>query len=151
MQILNVLTDELEDDNDRDGFRWRAIRGIGDRLGAQAIGASLFELPAGEQSFPYHYHHGIEEWLYVLSGEPALRTPDGVRTLSAGSLVRFADGPTGAHSVIGPGRVLMFSANREPSISVYPDSDKVGPRPGDEGVDRLNFRRSDAVDYWEGE
>ena len=44
----------------------------------------------------------------------------------------------------GPGRVLMLSANRWPSISVYPDSDKVGPRPaawGTHDPDRLNFRR----------
>jgi hypothetical protein len=45
----------------------------------------------------------------------------------------------------------MFSANREPSISVYPDSDKVGTRPGEHRGDRLDFRRLDAVDYWEGE
>jgi hypothetical protein len=33
---------------------------------------------------------------------------------------------------------------------VYPDSDKVGVRAvGDE--EPLNFRRGDAVDYWEGE
>jgi hypothetical protein len=44
----------------------------------------------------------------------------------------------------------MLSANRSPSIAVYPDSDKVGTRPPDDG-DRLDFRRGDAVDYWEGE
>jgi hypothetical protein len=37
------------------------------------------------------------------------------------------------------------------SVSVYPDSDKVGVRPPGSGPDRLNFFRSDAVDYWEGE
>jgi hypothetical protein len=45
----------------------------------------------------------------------------------------------------------MFSANREPSISVYPDSDKLGTRPGGNLQDRLDFQRADAVDYWEGE
>jgi hypothetical protein len=35
-------------------------------------------------------------------------------------------------------------------VSVYPDSDKLGTRPEELG-DRLNFRRADAVDYWEGE
>ena len=44
----------------------------------------------------------------------------------------------------------MFSADSTPSISVYPDSGKVGTRPSDP-ADRLDFRRSDAVDYWEGE
>jgi hypothetical protein len=52
--------------------------------------------------------------------------------------------------VTGPGRLLVLSANREPSISVYPDSDRLGTRPADQN-DRLNFRRADAVGYWEGE
>jgi uncharacterized cupin superfamily protein len=37
---------------------------------------------------------------------------------------------------------------------VYPDSDKIGTRPGRTGVpglDDLDFRRQDAVDYWYGE
>ena len=50
----------------------------------------------------------------------------------------------------GPGRLLMLSANRAPSVVVYPDSDKLGTRPADES-DRLNFRRADAVGYWDGE
>jgi len=37
------------------------------------------------------------------------------------------------------------------SISVYPDSDKLGVRPSGGGPDRLDFRRGDAVDYWDGE
>jgi uncharacterized cupin superfamily protein len=151
MRRFNVLTDPAQDSSERAGFRWRGVRGLGDRLGAEAIGASVYELPDGELTFPYHYHHGIEEWLYVLAGSPAVRTPDGTRELGPGALVRFSVGPTGAHAVHGPGRVVMFSANREPSISVYPDSDKVGTRPGAHPEDRLDFRRPDAVDYWEGE
>ena len=48
----------------------------------------------------------------------------------------------------------MLSANRWPSISVYPDSDKIGARPEDWGThdeDRLNFRRETAVEYWDRE
>jgi hypothetical protein len=47
----------------------------------------------------------------------------------------------------------MFSgveADGAPSISVYPDSDKLGARPAGRGPD-LDFRRGDAVDYWDGE
>ena len=35
-------------------------------------------------------------------------------------------------------------------MSVYPDSDKVGAWSGNGDVAQL-FRRSDAVDYWDGE
>jgi uncharacterized cupin superfamily protein len=88
----------------------------------------------------------------VIAGSPSVRTPGGERLLQAGDLVCFPTGPEGSHTVRGPGRVMMVSANQVPSISVYPDSGKLGTRPAPAGSeDRLNFRRADAVDYWEGE
>ena len=66
----------------------------------------------------------------------------------------FPAGPEGAHVVENrtgeQTRVLMVSTLAQPSISVYPDSGKVGVRPG-VAEDTLNFRRGDAVDYWEDE
>jgi uncharacterized cupin superfamily protein len=150
MQRFNVLTGDLDHQSDREGYRWRGARGIGERLGAERIGAGVFELDDGELSFPYHFHHGIEEWMYVIAGSPTVRTPSGERTLQAGDLISFPAGRDGAHTVRGPGRVMMVSANRVPSISVYPESDKLATRPDDD-EDRLNFRRADAVGYWEGE
>jgi uncharacterized cupin superfamily protein len=145
----NLFDAALDLEQTVDGYSWRAAR-IGDRLGAELIGGSLYELPEGQTSFPYHYHHGVEEWLYVVAGEPTLRTPDGEFALQPGAVVCFRQGAEGAHSVRGPGRVLLLSANHHPSISVYPDSDKLGTRPL-VNDDVLNFRRSDAVGYWEGE
>jgi uncharacterized cupin superfamily protein len=149
MRVFNLLHGELEHARDRDGYRLRATR-VGDRLGASAIGGTVYELPAGDQTFPYHYHHGVEEWLLVIDGTPTLRDPSGERELRRGDVVCFPSGSTGAHAVRGPGRVLILSAAQSPSISVYPDSDKVGTRPDDDR-DVLNFRRPDAVDYWDGE
>lgn len=78
------------------------------------------------------------------------RAPGGERALRRGDLVCFPSGPEGAHAVRGAGRIVIFSTGQRPSISVYPDSDKVGVRAaGDE--EPLNFRRGDAVEYWEGE
>jgi uncharacterized cupin superfamily protein len=150
MRSFNVASGALERTReDRDG--WRAsTRPIGAAIGAQLIGGSVYELEDGERTWPFHYHHGVEEWLVVISGTPTVRLPDGERVLAPGDVVCFPSGPEGAHAVRGPGRVLMLSANRAPSISVYPDSDKIGTRP-ESGPDRLNFRRGDAVDYWEGE
>jgi uncharacterized cupin superfamily protein len=149
VQRFNLLKGELDIDSSRDGHVWRAVR-IGDRVGGERIGATLYELPENELTWPYHFHHGIEEWLYVVGGAPAVRTPEGEQKLRPGDVICFPIGADGAHSIRGPGRVLILSANRTPSISVYPDSDKLGTRPFD-AADRLNFRRSDAVDYWEGE
>ena len=111
---------------------------------------------AGRWMWPYHYHHGVEEWLYVIEGAPVLRDTHGERTLAPGDFVCFPSGHVGAHTVGGPGRIVMFSIGGwpEPSVSVYPDSDKVGIRPGDTGVrglDDLDFPREAAVDYWYGE
>jgi uncharacterized cupin superfamily protein len=147
---FNIVDGALDLEQDRPGYSWSAARSVGKRLGASLIGASVYELPAGQRSFPFHYHHGVEEWLYVVAGTPSVRTPAGEQPLKPGDLVCFPVGPDGAHAVTGPGRVVLFSANREPSISVYPDSDKIGPRPG-RGADRLDFRRGDGVDYWDGE
>jgi uncharacterized cupin superfamily protein len=149
VERLNLLAVGLEVESDRPGFRKRWTR-VGDRLGADLIGGSVYELLDGERTFPYHFHHGVEEWLLVLDGSPRVRTPSGEHELRRGDVVCFPSGIDGAHDVSGPGRVLILSANRTPSISVYPDSDKLGARPGSDD-DNLNFRRADAVDYWEGE
>src|SRR5580692_4545344 len=42
-------------------------------LGACVIGASVWETKAGYAQGPYHFHDGVEEWMYVVSGEPVLR------------------------------------------------------------------------------
>jgi uncharacterized cupin superfamily protein len=142
----------LHDDRDwvrtreRPGYRWRRKRIAGEQLGA-----SLFELPAGEKIAPYHYEEGQEEWLLVVSGAPTLRTAEGTRELRAGDAVCFRAGKEGAHQVAGPGRVLMISTLVVPRTVVQPDSDKVLIR-WDTGQNGWSmFRRGDAVDYWEGE
>jgi uncharacterized cupin superfamily protein len=150
---FNLSGAELPHASMRPGFRWQRAS-VGEELGAKLIGASLYELPPGEQGFPYHYHHGIEEWLLVVSGAPTLRSPTGEQELRAGDVVCFPSGPEGAHALRNesgePARLLLLSHGGPPSVSAYPDSGKVGTRPGFD-PDRLNFRRSDAVDYWEGE
>jgi uncharacterized cupin superfamily protein len=153
MRVFNVLTAELErEEEPRPGYHRFSTR-VGDVIGGSRIGATLYELAGEERVAPYHYHHGVEEWLYVVSGEPTLRTPEGERTLRPGDVHCFPGSPEGAHDVRGPARVLILSANRWPAVVVYPDSGKLGARPTPEleDPDRLNFRRSDAVGYWEGE
>ena len=149
MKRFNVFSGELQPGFEREGYgaRWERI---GPLLGAETIGASVYELDEGQQTFPYHFHHGVEEWLFVVDGKPTLRAPAGERMLKRGDLVCFPSGAEGAHAVRGPGRIVLFSTGTRPSVSVYPDSDKIGVRAADD-EERLNFRRGDAVDYWEGE
>jgi uncharacterized cupin superfamily protein len=150
MEVFNLATGELgRDHGDIDGWRARSQR-IGKRLGAADIGGTVYELEDGQRVWPYHYHHGVEEWLLVIEGAPTLRGPDGERMLRPGDVVCFPSGEAGAHEVRGPGRFLLVSAAQPTSVSVYPDSGKVGTRPAT-GDDRLDFRRADAVGYWDGE
>ena len=145
VERVNILSAELDESLDEAGFRHRATS-VGSRLGAERIGASVYEAEAGTAIWPYHYHHGIEEWLYVIAGAPALRDPAGERTLTQGDLVCFPSGHLGAHTVHGPGRFVIFATGQhaEPWMSVYPDSDKVS---GPGGI----LLRSSAVGYWHGE
>ena len=46
-----------------------------------ALGASLWELHPGGSQFVYHFHHGSEELLVGLRGEPTVRLHDGDRQL----------------------------------------------------------------------
>jgi uncharacterized cupin superfamily protein len=129
----------------REGYRWRSST-VGRLLGAQRLGGSLYDLDEGERTFPYHFHHGMEEWLIVIQGTPTLRAQDYERQLRAGDVVCFPTGPDGAHQVRGKGVVLLLSANRSPEVIEYVDSGKVGVRPPGKF-----FRLADEVDYWEGE
>jgi uncharacterized cupin superfamily protein len=145
---VNVFGDAWEGGSDRPGYTWRTMR-----VGCELLGASVYELPPGEKSFPYHFHNANEELLVVLAGEPTLRDENGERTLSAGDAVVFPRGPSGAHQLRNesdrPARVLMASTLVVPDVVDYPDSGKAGFAGGT--TQRAIFRRADAVGYWEGE
>jgi uncharacterized cupin superfamily protein len=152
---FNIFSAEAEyDETDPDGYH-AGMNRFGTSLGATMLGGSLYELPEGQSVCPYHYEYGNEEWLIVLQGRPTLRHPGGDGELEPGDVVCFSVGPEGAHKVTNRGaetvRILMVSTKVEPSVAVYPDSDKIGVWPGD-GRDNLMVRReSGGVDYWEGE
>jgi len=154
MDVFNLFADhEWDATNDRDGFRHSRVA-AGKQLGARLLGGSLYELPPGERTWPYHYEDGCEEWLLAVSGRPTLRGPDGERELAAGDLAVFVEGPEGAHQVINNTdevcRVLILSSKAPIAVVHYPESGKVGIWTQSEGYETM--LRSDAtVDYWEGE
>jgi uncharacterized cupin superfamily protein len=148
VHVVNVATCEPEEVLERGAFG-HAETHLTSILGAAVIGASVYTMRADEACWPYHYHHGVEEWMYVVSGAPVLRSAGGERTLEPGELVAFSAGAQGAHTYRGPGRIVVFSAGArgwgEGFVTVYPDSDKLGGAPG------IIFRRADAVDAWRDE
>ncbi len=126
-----------------------------------ALGCSLYELPPGKRSWPYHYHTGNAEAFYVLSGTGRLRANDADHPLEPGDYVACPVGPDGAHRVVNDGddplRYLAISTMREPDVTVYPDSGKIGvfagSAPGGEGDRDVSgyYDRDSDVPYWADE
>ncbi len=154
MDTANLFTTEFEyDDADPDGYRAGMAR-VGQLAGGKDNAVKAFEIPPGQSICPYHYEYE-EEWLLVLAGDVVVRTPRGEHPTRAGDLLCFPAGPDGAHKVTNVGRetarAIMFSSAREPSVAVYPDSDKIGVWAGNDG-DHLMLRRADGQrDYYDGE
>lgn len=153
----NVFGSEFDESQDKAGYRWDRIR-LGRRLGGEMLGASVFVLPPGEKSFPYHVHRANEELLLVLEGDVELRTPEGVHQMTAGDAELFKRGAGGAHQVINtsaaPARFIMFSTLVYPEVAEYPDSGNIGvvddARGGQEPLMRF-LDGSAERDYFEGD
>ncbi len=151
---VNLFSVDVEGSSERpDGYRLGLAR-LGPLIGARQLGASVYDLPPGQSSFPYHYEYGCEEWLLVVTGHPSLRHPDGEDVLDPGDLVGFPEGPEGAHKVTNATdetvRIVILSTKVYPAVAVYPDSDKIGIFTEDEADDVMVRRESD-VDYWDRE
>jgi uncharacterized cupin superfamily protein len=158
--MANLFEPEWDAGESRPGFTYRRAK-LGAQAGGERLGASLYELPPGQASFPYHAHFANEEMLVVISGQPSLRTEGGWRELGPGEIVAFPRGRHGAHQVANrgeePARVLVISEMNAPEVSLYPDANKVlaGTRPpggaGDAEDIFAAFHLADATDYWDGE
>jgi uncharacterized cupin superfamily protein len=104
-------------------------RSLGRDHDAQHCSVGVYELAPGESGADYHFELTHEEWLVVAAGTLTLRTPAGERTLSAGDVVAFPPGESGAHAVRNDGdvptRLAMFSTTEQSRAVVYPDTRKV--------------------------
>ena len=83
----NIHDPEWDAETDRAPYRWRRSL-LGRRAGAERLGASLFDVPPGGSTFPFHAHHANEELLVVVRGTPTLRTLAGERVLAEGEYYR---------------------------------------------------------------
>jgi uncharacterized cupin superfamily protein len=154
VRTVNVFEDGYRyDPEDPPGYRAGALQ-VSEALGASGLAVKAFVLAPGETVCPYHYEYE-EEWLLVLEGTIALRTPEGEQEIAGGEIAVFPPGPDGAHKTTNrgeePARLLMFSSAREPAIAVYPDSGKIGAWPGNSDDEVMLFRRDGAVGYYDGE
>jgi uncharacterized cupin superfamily protein len=121
--VPNVWTDDLYEE---DGYR-RAR--LAQPAGAEHLGLTVYELPPGT-GMHFHYHLQREELLVVLEGTVAVRTAAGWEDVPEGEVRAFPRGEQGVHGYENRtgerARLLMFSEQNAPNVSVYPDTKQVG-------------------------
>jgi uncharacterized cupin superfamily protein len=115
----------------------------------RGLGGSIWEFQPGQPEYVFHYHHGSDELLIVLRGEPQLRTNEGERTLHEGEVVPLPRGPDGGRAISNPTdsvvRILMVSSNADPDVAEYPETGKIGVIT--DGETWEFFRREDAAEH----
>jgi uncharacterized cupin superfamily protein len=153
VSAASIASPVFEEIREHPGFNCRRAR-LGRQAGSEKLSMSLFELPAGEAAYPYHFHLAEEELIVLLAGAPSLRTPEGWREMEEGEVVSFLVGEEGAHQIVNrTAETVRFLAisNQQPDIMVRPDSGSVSVverRPEGGGLS-LNFRTADSVGYFD--
>jgi uncharacterized cupin superfamily protein len=150
----NLFEPDFDEPREHDGHYAMRAR-LGRQVGAERLGASVFELPPGQAAYPYHLHLTEEELVFALTGGLSLRTPDGWRELERGEVLRFPVGEAGAHQIANfsteTARFLAISTAGMPDVVIQPDADKIGAferRPDGGGLTEWH-RRDAAVGYWD--
>jgi len=119
------------------------------RADGGSLGGSIWEFQPGGSQFVYHFHHGSEELIVVLRGEPIVRLHDGERQLREGDVVPLPRGPDGGHQIRNEtdevARVLIVSSNARPDVAEYPETGKIGVAL--EGAEWEFHRRDDAAPH----
>ena len=127
------------------------VLGLGDR------GA----LQPGKRAWPYHSHHVIEEFFFVLEGEGTLRHADEEYPIRKGDFICSPADAKQPHQIINTSdselSYIALSTDEPADVMQYPDSGKYGVWQGSskEVGSPDNFvvfaRKETAVNYWDGE
>jgi len=103
-------------------MRGREKRQLGDLFGLKNFGVNLTRLAPNAMSALRHSHTKQDEFVYILQGNPTLRTDEGATQLSPGMCAGFRAGAGNAHHLV----------NETNEDVVYLE---IGDRaPGDEGT-----------------
>ncbi|WP_211455209.1 cupin domain-containing protein [Collimonas antrihumi] len=134
---------------------------IGARLAqgtaAQKLGASIDTVAPGKMSCPYHFHYAQEEMFIILEGCGTLRVAGEMLPLRSGDVIFIPPGPEYPHQIVNtsdrPLKYLSISTKEQPEVCEYPDSGKflAMASVGGERVFDVVQRRSNDLDYWDGE
>ncbi len=91
-------------------YAWHTREKLTGFLGAERVRMDVRSLDPGACSSPYPFHRNAEELFIVLSGEMALRRPEGLTVVRAGDIVTVAAFDVAGYPETGKG---MLSKPRE--------------------------------------
>ena len=121
----------------------REKRPLGSLFGLANFGVNLVRMPPGAISALRHAHAKQDEFVYVLSGHPVLRTNAGDTPLAPGMCAGFRAGSGDAHQIVNPtdeDAVYLEVGDRTAGdVVTYPDDDLVAVS-GDDGAWRYLHR-----------
>jgi uncharacterized cupin superfamily protein len=106
----------------------RVKRQLGDAFGLSRFGVNLTVLPPGAQSALLHRHTEQEEFIYILSGRPTLRTDAGNILLEPGVCMGFTAGGMAHHLVNLTGEDVHYLEVGDRNVAdqgEYPEDDLV--------------------------
>ena len=105
----------------------REKRPLGEAFGLSNFGVNLTRLPPGAVSALHHAHSRQDEFIYVLSGHPILRTDAGETQLAPGMCAGFKAGTGNAHHLINSTNedvvYLEVGDRTVGDVVTYPDDD----------------------------
>jgi Uncharacterized conserved protein, contains double-stranded beta-helix domain len=115
---------------------------------------AIMEIPPQKSSYPYHFHTGITEIFYIISGKGRLETPDGEKEVVKGDVIVFPPGKQGAHRLMNTSDSDMLvyldcDTTSMADVAFYPHSSKIGFII--DGQPNTFFELTDKVDYYKGE
>lgn len=138
------------------------IEDLSDYLPVKNLGVRRYFVEPGDRAWPFHAHLANEELIVIERGQGTVRTVDDEFQVTEGDVIGFGADPQSAHQLINTSDdrlvYLCVSTMREPDVTLYPDSDKVGvlagEPPGGDSEQRMFETYLDAEcerDYWDGE
>ena len=99
---------------------------LGNSFGLENFGVNLTYLPPGAISALRHAHSRQDEFVYILAGNPLLRTEEGETMLAPGMCAGFRAGSGNAHHLVNlTGEVVVcleIGDRAEGDVVSYPDS-----------------------------